>query len=184
MKLKEWKTKHKYIIALDLDLGSNTIWSARFSFNPFQCERFKYRFLVGDHLEAILAILQEVMNWRTWEPDSVVLIPHGLVNADWSALFCNYAQRLSNGSLMFSMCGPIEGWFLTPVDPNILLYVETYEIRDRMSEHIVNMRIIEEFGIPHPDKWDWRLAATIAYLYNIGNYDLKEEPDKPKLIFF
>jgi len=187
MMLKKKIMKNKKIITLDVNLKSNTFWAASFSFNPFECKDFMYKFFsdaYDDQLTAVIEILQKIMDWRTWETDSIVLFPYNLINADWSALFCNYAKKTSSGKLQFSMCGPIEGWSLHPVDLSIVLYLETSKMKDRISEHIINMRIVEEFGIPHPDKWDWRRAATISYLYNVNSYDVEKTNDKPDLVRF
>lgn len=175
--------KKQNTIVLDLDLRTNMIFAARFSFNPLMCIDFSCSRIKYDTIEAILPVLHKVMTWRSYNYNSVILFPHSLINADWTALFCNYAKKTEDG-LVFSMCGPIEDWKLFPVDPKIKPYTITNNITERMKEHIMEIKVVEKIGIPHPDSWDWKSISTVAFLHNIGNHNIKQTIDGPDVVVF
>lgn len=171
-------------ILIDFDINNGFMWSAMFSFEPFSCTNFFFKKTGFDQLESALPVLREVMNWRVYNPRTKILLPMLIMNMEWTALFCNYSCDLEKED-MFSMCGPIDGWYLKPIDRNIILYLDTDDgLTERAAKHIKQIRLIEGRGIPYPDKWDWRRAATISYLFNVGEFSKEKKVNTANYIQF
>jgi len=168
------------ILVLDMDLRWNRAWVARFKDMPFKVTAFAHYELGYDHVEAFLEILRKVMTWRIHAEERgdevYLLMPSNLLSAEWSALFCYYVkymkpQETPPEGRIFSLCGPIEGFHVEPVEPE---FVKLFRVTDYMHSRAARCPHpgINRDNVPNSDQWDWQMAAVLAYLFSAGEYDI------------
>lgn len=168
------------LMVMGMELGERPMfWIARFRMQPFTCIGFLDADLTKPYeemLDEVGMALRGAQYYRSKDPETHILMQHGIAEQGFSAFFCSYVSY-QNGRRIVSLCGDMDDqsgktYKLEPNDRRVRPYTISQEIGDKIASTPANKAV--EDTIPSPTRWSWWEAAMVAHLYNEGAYKVRE----------